>query len=203
MMIVTLPSSSIEDYGERTEESLAKLEKIFGRIESIETPVKGEEIYSIIQRRLFSNIKNSHKKDKIVLDYFELYQKHKDELPAKVRDADYKRKMELAYPFHPEVIDILNEKWSTYSSFQKTRGVLRLLANVIEDLYNSEKNIDIILPSDINLNNPSIRQEFLKHIGNEYEGIISSDIAGHDAKSISLDKENKGWKHLDKRFYIQ
>ncbi|MCD6477944.1 MAG: ATP-binding protein [Candidatus Aenigmarchaeota archaeon] len=199
MMIVTLPSSSIEDYGERTEESLAKLEKIFGRIESIETPVKGEEIYSIIQRRLFSDIKNSHKKDKIVLDYFELYQKHKDELPAKVRDADYKRKMELAYPFHPEVIDILNEKWSTYSSFQKTRGVLRLLANVIEDLYNSEKNIDIILPSDINLNNPSIRQEFLKHIGNEYEGIISSDIAGHDAKSISLDKENKGWKHLAER----
>jgi predicted AAA+ superfamily ATPase len=59
--------------------------------------------------------------------------------------------MELAYPFHPEVIDILYEKWGTFSSFQRTRGVLRLLANVIEDLYNKEKNIDMILPSDIGL----------------------------------------------------
>jgi len=199
MLIVTLPSSNLEDYNESTEESLGKLEKIFGRIESIETPVKGEEIYSIIQRRLFSDVKNPDMKNKIIFDYFELYQKHKDELPAKTRDVDYKRKLELAYPFHPEVIDILYEKWGTYSSFQRTRGVLRLLASIIEDLYKTEKNIDIILPSDINLGDPSIRQEFLKHIGSEYEGIIASDISGHDAKSIALDKENKGWKHLAER----
>lgn len=199
MLIVTLPSSYLEDFSEKEEELLAKLEKIFGRIESIETPVKGEEIYSIIQRRLFSELSNPEKKNKIILDYFELYQQHKDELPAKARDVDYKRKMELAYPFHPDVIDILYEKWGTFSSFQRTRGVLRLLANVIEDLYKREKNIDIILPSDINLDADSVRQEFLKHIGGEYESIIGSDISGHEAKSISLDKENRGWKHLAER----
>ena len=199
MMIVTLPSSYLEDYTERQEESLAKLSRVFGRIESIETPVKGEEIYTIIQRRLFSGVKNIEERDKIILDYFELYRQHKDELPAKAKDPDYKRKMELAYPFHPEVIDILYEKWGTFSSFQRTRGVLRLLANVIEDLYNKEKNIDIILPSDIGLDAPSVRQEFIKHIGSEYESIVGSDISGHGAKSISLDKENKRWKHLAER----
>lgn len=199
MLIVTLPSSVLEDYTEREEETLTKLEKIFGRIESIETPVKGEEIYSIVQRRLFSSTNDIEERDKIILNYFELYQKHKDELPAKARDKDYKRKMELAYPFHPEVIEFLYEKWTTFRTFQRTRGVLRLLANVIEDLYNKEKNIDIILPSDIELDAPAVRQEFLKHIGNEYEGIIGSDISGHEAKSITLDKENKGWKHLAER----
>lgn len=199
MLIVTLPWSHLEDYTEKEEESLAKLEKIFGRIESIETPVKGEEVYSVIQRRLFSGIKNKELRDNIILNYFDLYQRHKDELPAKARDVNYKGKMELAYPFHPEVIDILNEKWGTFTSFQRTRGVLRLLANVIEDLYNKEKNIDIILPSDIGLDAPSVRQEFLKHIGSEYESIIGSDISGHDAKSISLDRENKGWKRLAER----
>nr|CBH38392.1 conserved hypothetical protein [uncultured archaeon] len=199
MLIVTLPSSYLEDYTERKEESLAKLEKTFGRIESIEETVKGEEIYSIIQRRLFANIKDPEMRDSIIMNYFELYQKDKDELPAKARDLDYKRKMELAYPFHPEVIDILYEKWGTYASFQRTRGVLRLLANVIEDLYNKEKHIDMILPSDIGLESASVRHEFLHHIGSEYESIIGSDISGHEAKSISLDKENKGWKHLAER----
>ncbi|MEJ2352679.1 MAG: DUF499 domain-containing protein, partial [Anaerolineales bacterium] len=53
MMVVTLPSSYLEDFGEQTEESLARLNKIFGRLESIETPVQGEEVYAVIRRRLF------------------------------------------------------------------------------------------------------------------------------------------------------
>lgn len=199
VLIVTLPSSYLEDYSEKKEESLSRLNKIFGRVESIETPVKGEEIYSIIGRRLFQETIDQSKKDKIIHDYFKLYQKNKDELPQKARDAGFKKKMELAYPFHPDVIDILYEKWGTFSSFQRTRGVLRLLANVIEDLYNTEKNIDIILPSDINLEKPNIRHEFLRHIGSEYESIIGSDIAGHEAKSQAMDNENKGWKHLAER----
>jgi hypothetical protein len=199
MMIVTLPSSYLEDFGEKKEEALVRLAKIFGRVESIETPVKGEEVYSIISRRLFQEIIDQSKKDKIIHEYFKLYQKNKDELPQKARDTRFNKKMELAYPFHPDVIDILNEKWGTFSSFQRTRGVLRLLANVVEDLYNSEKNIDIILPSDINLEKPKIRQEFLRHIGSEYGSIFDSDIAGHDAKSQAMDNENKGWKHLAER----
>jgi predicted AAA+ superfamily ATPase len=199
MLIITLPSSYLEDYTEREEESLAKLEKTFGRIESIEETVKGEEIYSIIQRRLFAGVKDAEMRNTIILSYFELYQNKKDELPAKAREIDYKRKMELAYPFHPEVIDILYEKWGTYASFQRTRGVLRLLANVIEDLYNKEKSIDMILPSDLGLDAASVRHEFLKHIGSEYESIIGSDISGHEAKSLALDRENKSWKHLAER----
>jgi predicted AAA+ superfamily ATPase len=73
-------------------------------------------------------------------------QEHRYELPPKVREADYRRKLELAYPFHPDVIDILYEKWGTFSSFQRTRGVLRLLANVVEDLYQSERNLDFPWP---------------------------------------------------------
>lgn len=199
MLVVTLPSSVLEDFTEKEEESLAKLDKIFGRIEAIETPVKGEEVYSIIQRRLFSNVMDEDEKNNTVLKYFEMYQQQREDLPAKARDQDYKRKMMLAYPFHPEVIDILYEKWGTFSSFQRTRGVLRLLANVVEALYTREKNIDIILPSDLPLDEPSVREEFLRHIGSEYESIIGSDISGHEAKAVALDKENRGWKHLAER----
>jgi hypothetical protein len=200
MMIVTLPSSHLEDFGEQEEESLARLGKIFGRVESIETPVQGEEVYAVIRRRLFEEetLQRVPMRE-IVHRYFQTYLQHRDDLPAKARDASFRDKMEMAYPFHPDVLDILYEKWSTFPTFQRTRGVLRLLANVVEDLYQREVPLDVILPGDINLDHPAIRQEFLKHIGTEYEGIIGSDIAGHEAKAQALDQANKPWKHLAQR----
>ncbi len=200
MLVVTLPSSYLEDFGERQEEALARLNKIFGRVESIETPVQGEEVYAVIRRRLFEveHLKVAEMRQ-VVYQYAQAYQEHHGDLPAKSRDAGFREKMELAYPFHPDVIDILYEKWSTFSSFQRTRGVLRLLANVVEDLYQRETNIDLILPGDLNLERPAVRQEFLRHVGSEYEGIIGSDIAGHEAKAPALDAANKAWKHLAQR----
>jgi hypothetical protein len=200
MLVVTLPSSWLEDFGEQQEESLARMEKIFGRVEAIETPVHGEEVYAVVRRRLFEveNLKRADMRE-VVHRYFHLYQQHHDDLPPKARDVNYRDKMEKAYPFHPDLIDILYEKWSTFPSFQRTRGVLRLLANVIEDLYQREVNLNMILPGDVNLDHPSVRREFLKHIGQEYEGVIGSDIAGHEAKAQALDADNKSWKHLAQR----
>jgi len=200
MLVVTLPSSHLEDFGEKEEESLARLGKIFGRVQTIETPVQGEEVYAVIRRRLFveESLKQQPMRE-IVAGYFQHYQAYRDDLPAKARDLNYRDKMEKAFPFHPDVIDILYEKWSTFPSFQRTRGVLRLLANVVEDLYQREVNLDMILPGDLNLDRPVIREEFLSHIGREYEGVIASDIAGHEAKSQALDKANKQWKHLAQR----
>jgi hypothetical protein len=200
MLVVTLPSSHLEDFGEREEEALTRLDKIIGRVESIETPVKDEEAHAVIRRRLFEE-ETLRRVDmrEVVQRYFQLYQQNRDDLPPKARDVNYRDKMELAYPFHPDLLDILYEKWSTFPTFQRTRGVLRLLANVIEDLYQREVNLDLILPGDINLERPAIRQEFLKHIGTEYDGVIASDVAGHEAKAQAMDTANRPWKHLAQR----
>jgi hypothetical protein len=198
LLLATLPSSEREDFGDVKAGNLAKLQKIFGRLEAIYTPVEGEEIYSIIRRRLFET-PDEPKVRSVVDNYVQKYQEHEKNLPGKATSADFRKKMELAYPFHPEVIDILHEKWSTYPNFQKTRGVLQLLARVAEDLYQREKPIDLILPGDINLEEQSIRRDFLRYIGNEYEGIIASDVAGSNAKSVRLDQDNKAWNHLAER----
>jgi len=113
MLVVTLPSSYLEDFGEQQEQSLARLNKIFGRVEAIETPVQGEEVYAVIRRRLFEveNLQTAEMRE-VVHRYFQLYQEHRDDLPPKARDVGYRDKMELAYPFHPDLIDLLYEKWS-------------------------------------------------------------------------------------------
>ncbi|MFB6272855.1 MAG: DUF499 domain-containing protein, partial [Salinibacter sp.] len=199
LMLVTLPSSELEDFGEAKQRNLDQLERVFGRIESIEMPVQGEEIYAIIRQRLFEPVHDEAAVKEIVDRYMAKYQDHKQELPNKASEGDYRRRMEQAYPFHPDLIDTLYEKWGAFPSFQRTRGALRLLANVVEDLYQREEPIDLILPCDVNLDPAPIRREFISHIGQEYESVIGSDIAGHEAKAPSLDSANRNWKHLGSR----
>ncbi len=38
-----------------------------------------------------------------------------------------------AYPFHPDLISVLYQKWTQMNGFQRTRGALRLLAYALRD----------------------------------------------------------------------
>ena len=57
------------------------------------------------------------------------------EFPPECRDADYEKRIKAAYPIHPEIFDRLYTDWSTLVKFQRTRGVLRLMAAVIHSLW--------------------------------------------------------------------
>lgn len=198
MLVATLPSSEQEDFSESKEGNLAKLEKIFKRVEAIYTPVEGREVYSIIRQRLFEDPDEDALRE-VVDRYINVYRSKQEDLPRKVFSADYREKMELAYPFHPEVIDILYEKWSTFATFQRTRGALQLLARVAEDLWQKHEALDIIMPGDIDLNQPAIRSEFVSHLTNTFEGVIASDIAGSNAKAMQLDAANHAWDGMAQR----
>ena len=186
VLLCTLPSSA--PYGERGEAILNQLIRIFGRMQTIYTPVEGEEIYEILRKRLFEDLGEARDHEITIGKYFELYQKLGDEIPSEARELSYKEKMRKAYPFHPELIDVLFERWATLPTFQRTRGVLRLLAHIIADLYKREDPSPLIQPSSINLSNPSIRRLFIEHIGEAFESVIASDIAGENARAVRIDK---------------
>ena len=38
-----------------------------------------------------------------------------------------------AYPFHPDLINVLYQKWTQMNGFQRTRGARRLLAYALRD----------------------------------------------------------------------
>ena len=186
-LVVTLPSSA--PYGEEGERALKQLEQIFGRMEAVYAPVEGEESYAVIRRRLFDAEPANAEIRRVADGYWELYQQLGDDVPRDVRDPAYRDKLRKAYPFHPDLIDILFERWSTFPTFQRTRGMLQLLARVVGDLYRREHPAPLIQPAHINLGSADIRQTFLKHIGNEYEGVIASDIAGPGARGPRIDRE--------------
>ncbi len=186
-LVVTLPSSA--PYGEEGELALQQLQRITGRMEAVYEPVKGVEIYEVIRKRLFEDVGDSREAKRVADAYWELYQRLGDEVPSAVREPAYRDKIRRAYPFHPELIDLLFERWSTIPTFQRTRGVLRLLAEVVADLYRQEHPAPLIQPAHVSLSNPRIRRELVKHIGNEYEGVIASDIANTNAKAQRIDRQ--------------
>lgn len=186
-LICTLPSSA--PYGEAGERALSELQRIYGRIEAVYTPVEGVEIYEVIRKRLFDDFGDEETRKKVAQTYFNLYQKLGTDVPSEVREIEYRERIERAFPFHPELIGVLYERWGSYPTFQRTRGVLRLLAQVVADQYKRKVTSPLIQSSLVNLENQTIRREFIKHIGSEYDSVIAADIAGKSAKAPKIDKE--------------
>lgn len=195
VMVVTLPSSA--PYGEDGERLLRQLQQIFARVETIKNPVEGDEIFEVIRRRLFEQPVAPRVIGEVAQEFFEMYKKLGEDVPEYARELAYRERIKKAYPFHPALVDILFERWSTFSNFQRTRGVLRFLALVVKELYDRRASYPLILPAHIPLDKPAVRSELLRVIGREYEAVIGCDIAGPQARA-RLEDERMGseFRHL-------
>ncbi len=101
------------------------LEKVLGRIEKVRQTVEGAEIYEVIRRRLFENLGDVEQHRKTVEAYWAMNRQLGEDVPSGCREPSYREEMLRAYPFHPELISVLYERWGTIPEFQRTRGVLR------------------------------------------------------------------------------
>ena len=182
-LVITLPSGTMEHYGEGAEQLFRQLRQVAGRVEKIYTPVQEHEIAQVIRQRLFSQI-DANRAGEVIRDFMD-YANRESILPPGTEPSEYRKRFEAAYPFQPEAIDVLYQRWGSYPSFQRTRGVLRLLSFVIHAL--RESAIPYISLADFDLSVQEIRQELLKHIGPEYDSVIAADITGEDAGAKKVD----------------
>ena len=192
-LVTTFPESHIEYYdAEGAQGAFDRLNKIFGRVEATRVPVQGEEIFEVVRRRLFSGI-DEEGAGRTVAAYRKLYEQHQHDLPSGARSGAYAARMKRAYPFHPELIDVLYERWGTLQSFQKTRGVLTLLARIIEFGYRSGHAGPLIGLGEVGLEDPQLRAT-ITHIlrGTNWDPVIVSDIVPEEGKAFVLDRERGG-----------
>jgi len=182
LLVVTLPSSVVEyPDEERAEALLSKLQKVAGRLEKIYSPVSGDEIYEVIRRRLFSKVDEIAAKE-IINEFIEYYERE----GIVVDKAEYREKMLRSYPFHPEVIDVFHRRWGSLPTFQRTRGVLRILSLAVYRLKDS--SIPLIRPCDFDLSFDELSEELIKHIGREYESVLRADVTARDSNSQKVDR---------------
>lgn len=184
-LVVTLPSSVLDQFDENAARFLQQLQKVAGRVERVLTPVAEDEVANVIRRRLFTYVDEAAAVE--VVDAYLDYANREGLLPPGREPTEYRRRFLASYPFLPEVIDVLYHRWGSFPTFQRTRGVLRLLALVIHSLRHA--NLPYITLADFDLMASDIRRELLKHIGNEFDSVIAADITGSEAGSRRTDEE--------------
>ena len=180
LVVATLPASQIEIGGQGGQEALDRLKNTFGRVQTSWTPASSEESFEIIRRRLFEEIpSDAHPaKDVVIQAFSRMYQSNSGEFPSASREAAYKRRLEAAYPIHPELFERLYNDWGGLDKFQRTRGVLRLMASVIHALWERGDGGLLIMPSSVPMDHGPVQSELVRYLDESWSSIISRDIDG-------------------------
>jgi predicted AAA+ superfamily ATPase len=183
--------SEVELGGFGGRESLARLKSVIGRLESSWRPASAEESFEIVRRRLFKPIPEDRlgDRDAVVQAFMDYYRKQAAELPEEVRSPRYHDQMRQAYPIHPELFARLYQDWSTLERFQRTRGVLRLMASVISALWEAGDQSPMIMPASLPLELSSVNLELLRHLEDSFKPVLDADIDGEDSTSRQIDRE--------------
>lgn len=191
LVVASIPASDIEMGGEGGREALARLRNIFSRMESAWRPASTEEGFEIVRRRLFEEI-DPHKfaeRDAVIQAYMRMYREQSQEFPSYVKEEEYRRKMENAYPIHPELFDRLFEAWAALEKFQRTRGVLRLMAAVIHALWEKGDANLLIMPGTLPMDDPNVRSELTRYLEDTWTPVIERDVDGPGSLPTELDGE--------------
>ena len=189
MVVASIPESVIEvGEGEGGQKALEAIEHTFGRKESIWKPVAANEGFEVVRRRLFLDCKKPEERDQVCAAFSQMYQDNQGDFPIDAREVEYRNRMISCYPIHPEIFDRLYEEWATMERFQRTRGVLRLMAAVIHELWMANDASAMIMPGSLPLDVPVVREELIRYLPETWNAIIDSEVDGKNAVPYTLDK---------------
>ena len=190
LVVASIPESDIEIGGQAGKTVLETIEHTFGRMESIWKPVAANEGFEVVRRRLFLDCKNPEVRKQVCDAFSSMYQDNASDFPLEAKELEYRDRMISCYPIHPEVFDRLYGDWATLERFQRTRGVLRLMAAVIHELWMANDAGAMIMPGSIPLDTPNVRDELVRHLPDTWNAIIDREVDGKDSIPFQKDKAN-------------
>ncbi len=203
LLVISLPASEstdsphagaddVEVGGLRGRAALNRLRNVIGRVDSPWRPASAEESFEIVRRRLLQPITDQAHfatRDNVARAFCDLYRTSHQEFPPECAEADYEKRIRDAYPIHPEVFERLYADWSTLLSFQRTRGVLRLMASVIHSLWEKGDRNPLILPANLPLDDSRVQFELTRYLPENWVPVIDRDVDGVNSLPLRLDGE--------------
>jgi hypothetical protein len=192
LVVASLPQSSIEVGGTRGERALKDLSNVIKRIAKPWRPASTNEGFEIVRRRLFKSTIDFPGRDAVVKAFSEYYREQVGEFPLDCRELEYSKRMTASYPIHPELFQQFEQAWATLEKFQRTRGILRLMAAVIHELWQRDDRNLMIMPSSVTLDSPRVMSLITECLpdGAQWEAVISKDIDGSGSRPVQIDTEN-------------
>ena len=203
LLVISLPASDATESpraeaddeevgGRRGRAALGRLRNVIGRVESSWRPASAEESFEIVRRRLFQPLTDPTRfttRDNVARAFGDLYRANRQEFPPECAEAAYEQRLRSAYPIHPEVFERLYSDWSTLPRFQRTRGVLRLMAAVIHSLWAQGDRNPLILPANVPVDDDRVQVELTRYLPEHWVPVIVRDIDGANSLPLRLDGE--------------
>ena len=194
-LVVTLPESVVEAGAEGGAEALSRLDSILGRIEAVWEPLEVHEAFEVVRRRLFGRIKDEAARDRVCETFSRMYANARRDYPEEVSEPRYLERMKACYPIHPEIFDRLYSDWSSIPRFQRTRAVLRMMANCINRLYLREDPSPLIMPANFTLSDPELSNEFLPLLDGEWRPVLT-EVDSDGSRTDNIDRNVQRFSNI-------
>lgn len=197
VLIATLPASAQELAASPiSSQILTALENRITRVGANMKPVEDDEIFEVVRRRLFEDLGSEDEIEKVISSYSVLYQSLLSEIPSYALKSEYRDKLKKSYPFHPELIDMFRLRWASNPFFQRTRGVLRILAAIVSDLWKRQTSLTgsqyLIHTSDVVLSNvEALTSQITILNGASWDSVIGADVSGTSSNAFRIDNDVK------------
>lgn len=195
-MVYSLQASAREFFGNI--EILNTLDHLASRVDAKREPIKGDEIFFVLRKRLFAEPPDEDIANKVADIYINelkrnvfTYLASKDERREIEEELiKYRERFVIAYPFHPLLIDLMKERWASIPDFQRTRGVLRFLAVVLRTLKRRNVRDYLISATDIPIDDPDVKNAFFTEVGQResYQSVLEADFIGPNATIKRIDR---------------
>ena len=181
-LAISRDGRAVDAYSEENQfiaDRVAEAESVSARKATLLNPTSADEYPLVLRRRLFESVDEAHMAATVAA-YQEIWHSQADGLDPRSARPETAERFRASYPFHPEVLDTLTEKAFTLSSFQRVRGMLRLLGRTVGNLWdNRPPNTHAIHLHHIDPGVDGIRQEIVTRLGQSaFSPAIANDIAG-------------------------
>lgn len=198
MLVVSIPASangedgasdaeSIEVGGENGKLALGALKNAISREAYQWKPSTQDESFEIVRTRLFNTPARGmdDQPAATAAAFAAMYKGAPTLFPVETQHTNYQLRIEASYPLHPELLDIIYENWSSLPKFQRTRGVLSLIATMVHELWISNDASPLIMPGSMPLETDTVSTKLMQYLPESWRPIIDADIAGaHSAAAI-------------------
>ncbi len=194
VLVVAVPKS-IHEMNAEDEEDYRRFQHLLERLAKSVLLSAEQETAEIIRRRLFewSGLPDDAKKT--IGEYADWINEHRLQVPNTFPIDNARLILADSYPFHPTVLSVFERKWQTLPRFQRTRGILRLLAlwvsKAYADGFKGAHQDSLITLGTAPLDDMTFRTAMFEQLGEpRLEPVVTTDIAGKkDSNAGRLDEE--------------
>jgi hypothetical protein len=196
VLLYSLQASITESFGNT--ELLNTLDHLVSRVDAKREPVTMQDTLPVLRRRLLDGEPDKRVSGLVASEYARIISKARSAMAvneAERRKAEHERTdlqdtFENAYPFHPQLINLMRERWASLPNFQRTRGALRFLAVCLYTLHTNRQAREFLGAGDIPLENPDVQQAFFSEVGQRtaFQSVLERDFFGPNARIRQIDE---------------